>query len=120
MLVQRAVQEWATTGKKVHIIADKPEKRLAGMWRTAVDKVSAMVGGQLTFEVGCMLMPPNAHHALTCAIIYWASADMAASDATHDKLAALCKPASLGWPGPIIIRQTPFGHQPLMIKTRFV
>lgn len=63
MFMQRAIQEWATTGKKVHIIADKPEKRLAGMWRTAVDRVSTMVGNQLTHEVGWLLQLQKVRHS---------------------------------------------------------
>jgi hypothetical protein len=51
VLLQRAVQEFAATGKKIHTIAHPPEKRLAGMWKT-MNRMKDMLGSKLISEVG--------------------------------------------------------------------
>jgi hypothetical protein len=53
-MLQRAVEEFAATGQKVHTIPYAPEK-LAGMWKHMVHHLKEMLGSLLISKVGCML-----------------------------------------------------------------
>jgi hypothetical protein len=71
-LLQRAVQKFAATRKKVYTIAETPEKRLVGMWKfvvnhfenTLISEVSCTL--QEKFVVGCQLTPSGGHALCAC------------------------------------------------------
>lgn len=50
VLVQKAVEKFATSGQKIHTIAHKADKFLTGVWR-AMSDLTDMFGTRLTLEV---------------------------------------------------------------------
>lgn len=57
--LQNAVQKFAATGQKVHVIAERADKLLTGMWKVAMDQLSERMEQHLIFEVCNMLNTPS-------------------------------------------------------------